>query len=506
MEEISNRNDEWRREVDKGKMFGILVTLNTAGEVQYLAGYSGIICGTAYHKGFVPPIFDCDKDARYIDAQRKIAELNQQINSLSSNHDYVAAKQAFSDAQNLWQQQIAQYKQFMAESKAKRDELRQQGANNETLINESQFQKAEFKRLKARAESELTTLNNLLSRFTNEIQALRTERKLLSERTHSYLFDAFIVSDSLGNRKSLAEIFSTTPQCVPPSGTGECAAPKLLQYAFDHNLTPLAMGEFWWGESPKGVIRAHGTFYPACTHKCKPLLNFMLNGLEIEQNMLEVQCTEELQIIYEDNHCLAVNKPAGLLSTPALLQEDNAESRVRAMRDDLSNAKAVHRLDMATSGILLFAKDETTYITLQQLFARRQIQKRYLAILARRPERDSGSITLPLRPDREHRPMQVVDYQHGKPSITDYRVLSQHPLGWLVEFYPHTGRTHQIRVHAAHAEGLNAPIVGDTLYAPQHQAERLMLHAETLSFPHPEDEERRITIQIDAPFHLVNKI
>ncbi len=284
---------------------------------------------------------------------------------------------------------------------------------------------------------------------------------------------------------------------VPPSGSGECCEPKLLQYAFLHHLKPLCMAMFWWGPSPKTEIRRHKHFYPACNGKCKPILNWMLQGIEVEDNPLEKNASQELTILYDDKDLVVVNKPAGMLSVPGKSSRESVLSILKAKYPEATGPMIVHRLDMATSGLLVVAKNLETYIHLQKQFADHSIVKHYRSII--HPSADSkaslltegetGTLSLPLAPDIMDRPRQKVDYEYGKKAITEYKVLEKRENGEIVlQLSPLTGRTHQLRVHCAHPEGFNSPIKGDELYGIK--ADRLYLHAEYLEFTHPRTGER----------------
>ena len=314
-----------------------------------------------------------------------------------------------------------------------------------------------------------------------------------SRRLQRLLFANYRFLNGKGERKNLLEIFKdekiVNPEdwfngkkasSLPPSGAGECCAPKLLQYAFLNNLEPIALAEFWVGAAPKNEIRKEGAFYAPCSGRCIPILRHMMEGLEIEDCRLKIEDFSKPEIVYEDADLMVVNKPSGLLSVPGKTEEPSVEK--------LMGAKAVHRLDQDTSGLLVLAKNEATYKTLQAYFQRRDILKRYEAVC--KPSvisiqySDEGTISLPLLPNPYDRPRQMVDKEHGKPAITRYVIRERRSDGtMLVDFYPLTGRTHQLRVHAAHPEGLNAPIVGDRLYG--QAAERLMLHAAEIQFLHP---------------------
>lgn len=327
--------------------------------------------------------------------------------------------------------------------------------------------------------------------------------KAESQRLQRLLFANYSFLNARGERKNLLELFADEKPIIPeeewfdqdtrrkvqgekmpPSGAGECCAPKLLQYAFEHGLQPFALAEFWIGASPANEIRQEGTFYPPCSGRCVPILRHML-GQEcgFAENGLAVR-GEKPKVIYEDEWLMVVNKPAGLLSVPGKGEEPSAER--------LLHAKAVHRLDQDTSGLLVLAKTPEVYKTLQAYFQRRDILKRYEALLQngeRLQAHEEGLIDLPLLPDPYDRPRQTVNRAHGKPAVTRYVVRVQRKDGTvLVDFYPLTGRTHQLRVHAAHPEGLHAPIVGDRLYAPNGASlreSRLMLHAAEITFVHP---------------------
>lgn len=280
-----------------------------------------------------------------------------------------------------------------------------------------------------------------------------------------------------------------TIQKFPPAGAGECAAPKLLQYAYKHQLKPIAMAEFWWGDSPKAEIRHHGYYYPACKGKCGPILGHMLQGLEVEENPLLKKHYHEmpLEIVYEDNYLVVINKPAGMLSVPGKGEIDSVYQHIKILYPDATGPLIVHRLDMATSGVLLIAKNKEVHQHLQAQFKNRMIKKRYIALLDGKISSKEGTIILPLRMDPLDRPRQVVDHEHGKTAITQYQVLNEQEGNTLIAFYPLTGRTHQLRVHAAHPEGLHCPIRGDELYG--QKADRLYLHAESLEFVHPVTKE-----------------
>ena len=316
------------------------------------------------------------------------------------------------------------------------------------------------------------------------------DHKELSQELQLWLFRQYRMLNARGEERDLVEIwqdYHTSPRIrekypLPPGGTGDCCAPKLLQYAYQHDLKPVCMAEFWWGESPKSLIRHHGQFYPACSGKCKPVLAWMLQGLDVDPNPEEVGFPHLVPaVVYEDESIAVLNKPAGLLSTPGKIED---YSVVTWAQQKWPGAMVVHRLDMWTSGIILVAKTVEAYHQLQAQFEARTVKKKYLAVVEGVPQKEHGVIDLPLSSDPLNRPMQVVDHEHGKRAITEYRVLPT-PAGGgcLLALWPHTGRTHQLRVHCAHPEGLGCPIVGDELYGKK--ADRLYLQAQAIAFDHP---------------------
>ena len=330
------------------------------------------------------------------------------------------------------------------------------------------------------------------------MERLKTERKQRSAALQKQLFDQFQILNAKGEIKSLCALFKETEAQIPPAGAGECAAPRLLQYAYLHEMEPLAMAEFWWGESPKTELRRHGYFYPSCQNKCAPILKHMLQGLEVEENpLLQMNAEHPIEVIWEDKWIAAINKPAGMLSVPGKSDLPSVEEWARMTYPQATGPLIVHRLDMATSGVMLIAKTKEIHEKLQQLFKNREIKKRYIAILNGTVEQDSGTIDLPICLNPDNRPQQMVSTIYGKEAVTQYKVLSRSDHRTRIAFYPITGRTHQLRVHAAHQLGLNMPIIGDELYGKK--GDRLMLHAEKLEFVHPKTKEY-ISIEKKAEF------
>lgn len=351
-------------------------------------------------------------------------------------------------------------------------------------------------------EAEISELNKRIKEIEDpeEKAALKVQRKAMSNDLQEWIFKQYIVFNALGEKKSILEIFSDRG-LVPPGGTGECAAPKLLQYAYLNGMTPLAIGEFWYGASPAKEIRQQGCFYPSCTGKCGPLLSYMLQGLDVEQNPLDEDAGKEEKIIYEDEDVLVVEKPSGMLAVPGKTMKVSLLERLQKRAGNDVVIRSCHRLDMDTSGLMVFAKGIENQAILQQQFENRQVNKTYIARLGpaanpaeKSPERAEGlpaggRIILPLLLDYYDRPRQMVDFEQGKQAVTDWELLNELPDGNIdVRFTPLTGRTHQLRVHAAHRLGLGRPILGDRLYGGGNG--RLCLHAATLEFTHPRTGER----------------
>lgn len=481
---------QWEQELQQGKMFGVLVVQTREGKTGYLAAFSGILAGRNLHPFFVPPVYDLLQPQGFFKMEEEnISAINAQIKELREDTHYQDLLHQLKEQTIRCQQELSTAKAELKAAKNAREVRRLTGNPDEAelsaMIHESQFQKAELKRIERRWKEIIAELQARADTFTRQIETLKMERKTRSAALQQKLFEQFRLLNARGEIKDIYTIFNQTAQKVPPAGTGECAAPKLLQYAFLHHLKPVAMAEFWWGNSPKAEIRRHGYYYPACKGKCEPILGHMLQGLEVEHNPLQenVHHDTPLEIVYEDDWLLVINKPAGMLSVPGKGNVDSVYLRIKSMYPEAAGPLIVHRLDMATSGLLLIAKTKETHQNLQAQFKSRTIKKRYIALLDGELPAEKGIIDLPLRPDPLDRPRQVVDVASGKPAVTHYQVLKHAARHTLVAFSPLSGRTHQLRVHAAHPQGLNCPIAGDELYG--RKAERLYLHAEALTFIHP---------------------
>lgn len=492
-----------------GKMFGVLVVKDQDGRVGYLSAFSGKLAGSNDHDRFVPPVFDMlVENSFFLQEQEVINRVNAQINSLWQNQEFAELRQKLQQLTTDAAQQIASFKAQLKNNKQNRKKQREaqktvlaadEYASLEAhLIRHSLHDKHQLNLLSQQWDQQLNEVKTAIARFENEIEELKQERRERSAALQQQLFEQYVFLNQDGQTKSLHDIFSTTVYDKPPAGAGECATPKLLQYAFLHGCQPLAMAEFWWGASPKSEIRQHGQFYPACTGKCKPILAHMLQGIALDDDPLLVNPGEgsKLDIIYEDDYLVVVNKPSGLLSVPGVNISDSVYSRLKTLWVGIEPL-IVHRLDMATSGLLIVAKTAEAHKYIQRQFLKRTVSKRYTALLSKNIEEEEGEITLPLRGDFYNRPLQLVCFEHGKKSVTRWQVVERQPNQTRVHFWPLTGRTHQLRMHAAHHMGLNAPIIGDDLYGTADK--RLCLHAAFLAFDHPVKLER-LTFEVVEDF------
>lgn len=497
---IDSRID-WHDELKMGKMFGVLVVKNNKNELGFISAYSGNLLGQNNHEYFVPPIYDCQNpNGVFKNKEREITAINKQIESILIDSKYYDIKAEEEQLKNKAQEEIDVAKKLLKQHKQERDEIRKNNIDSDKeseLIKQSQFEKAELKRLERRWQNKFESIHILLKEIEDKISYLKGVRKRMSAELQYWLFEQFEILNANGEKQTINEIFANQGNIVPPGGTGECAAPKMLQYAYKNDLTPISMAEFWWGASPIGEIRHHGFYYPACHNKCEYLLNFMLKGLNVEPNRLKQNCDKMLEILYEDDWIIAVNKPEGLLSVPGKESTDSVYYRIKQMYPNTTGPIIVHRLDMATSGVLLLAKTKEIHAALQQQFENREINKKYIALVNGCPKEKSGIIDLPIRLNPNDRPRQMVDFENGKTAITKYNVIETHDGFSRVEFYPMTGRTHQLRIHAAHPLGLNCYIIGDTLYGKN--SERLYLHAEIIQFAHP-IYKKPITIEAKCKF------
>jgi len=492
--------EHWTEELKAGKMFGVLVVENQDQKIGFLAAYSGNLGGRNNHPYFVPPVFDMlQNDGFFKIEEQEINFINRQIEIIASNKEYLNLTVSLEKAIKNADEKLLEQKKDLKLQKEKRDLYKKSNplmdvTELEMLNKISQHEKGEYKRLEKTLKEEIRSIQNEIEKYTLEINNHKTERKTKSYHLQQKLFDQFKFMNIKGENKSLCDIFEQTAQKTPPAGAGECAAPKLLQYAFNNELQPIAMAEFWWGNSPKNEIRLHGNYYPACMGKCQPILSHMLQGLNVDNNPLSktAETDIELEVVFEDDYLLIINKPSGLLSMPGKSNDISVHQLIKAKYPNTTGPLLVHRLDMSTSGLLLIAKKAEIHKSLQLQFKNRTIKKKYIAILNGILNENSGNINLPLSPDYNNRPCQMVDFENGKTANTLWRALERKNNTTRVEFEPITGRTHQLRIHAAHHLGLNTPIVGDELYG--QKSDRLFLHAQSLEFTHP------ITAQIISVF------
>lgn len=491
---LKNQKD-WQHNFQSiGKMFGVLLVKQPNGSIGYLAAFSGKLADRNLLPGFVPPVFDMlTEHSFFIKGQEALNAINTAVKTLEANPKVISAQEELKQAKLQSTQEIREQKQKMKMGKEARKAIRDQAridleeedarAVREELNQESIREKLQLRNLSNYWKEEIAKKQNIAEEYTAEIDQLKAERKAKSNALQQQLFDSYHFLNQAGEVKSLIDIFKDLPSL--PAAAGECAAPKLLQYAFQHKLKPLAMAEFWWGQSPQSEIRKEGQFYPSCQGKCKPILGHMLEGMSVDENPMLVNPAigKKIRILYEEDSFLVVHKPAEMLSVPGINIQDSVYSRMKDKYPSATGPLVVHRLDMATSGLLLIAKTKETHKALQRQFIKRSIKKRYVALLDGVIAEDNGTIDLPLRVDLDDRPRQVVCYEHGKSGRTLWEVVERTNTHTRVHFYPITGRTHQLRVHAAHASGLNTPIVGDDLYG--QKGKRLHLHAERLELQHP---------------------
>lgn len=501
------KREDWQEEISRGKMFGVLIVeRNEPGQdtpqLGYLAAYSGQIGGRSDWEDFVPAVFDYLQPNGFFKIREAIiSSMNLIIKDMEVSEKKI--QHLIQPLEGLRKSEIDKLQKNLKEAKAKRDAIRQRGnltsEEEAELIRESQYMKAEFRRMKRKIE-EKTEPELDYEKIKEDIRKIKQSRKQHSDNLQRWLFSQFNMLNDKGECKNLIDIFKDTAAKTPPAGSGECCEPKLLQYAYSLGYKPLQMAMFWWGESPKEEIRHHLHFYPACNGKCKPILQWMLPASTFEPAAVDLSIYNKVETLYEDREIAVIHKPEGLLSVPG---KDTAQPSVYAlMRSKYPEATGpliVHRLDMSTSGVMLIAKTEFAYHRLQKAFLNHQIQKKYVAIISGKDIPEKGIISLPLMPDYLDRPRQIVDHKQGKEAITEYEVLEPVDDSHLrIALYPKTGRTHQLRVHCAHHEGLNAPILGDPLYGNE-KAARLHLHAEEITFEHPLT-GKKITITRKADF------
>ena len=510
----------------EGKMLGVLVYRDKEGNTGYLKGFSGSVGGVSTIDGFVPAIFDLTQPGGYYkEKEAEISSITSQMTEFSLSEEE------------------GMHSSILQEMELEIQELKLRKKQAKTIA-ECQFANGEIKRAKDRWKQKIATVEEALAEKKQRLDSLKKLRASMSDELQRWIFEQYIVYNATGEKASILEIFRQK-ELTPPGGTGDCAAPKLLNHAFKNGLTPIAMGEFWYGQSPSTAVRTHGHFYPSCTSKCLPLLSYMLKGLGVSYSaigwgMLQgpppatpappsrgwhvpstyphpiatgnnpsynesiISTPLYAGVIYEDNEIIAVSKESGMPSVPGL---DGQKSLQEVLGESYcTEIHAVHRLDMDTSGIILFAKTEEAAVNLKRQFEEHNVSKTYMARLCPADTHiyasqtkslnigDIGTIQLPLSADYDERPRQKVDSAQGKYALTHYEVTGINDDGTTdILFHPHTGRTHQLRVHSAHLLGLGRPILGDLLYGGSGNASkdcgtppsRLHLHAYSITFRHP---------------------
>ncbi len=492
-----------------GKMFGVLVVKDPDGQLGFLAAYSGKLAESNQHDYFVPPVFDMlSRQGHFKTEEERINAINTQIDKIELDPQYVQIRLEYEKTKANKTEQLLYEKIRLKLAKKERDRKRLEASNTldsneyktliENLKNDSLKRQWFYKNLKQKWEARIAFANAKMMVFQNKVNSLKKSRKKISAELQQWLFDQYKFLNSRQETKTLKGIFENEINGKPPAGAGECAAPKLLQYAFLNDLTPVNLAEFWWGAPPSSEIRKHGNFYPSCRGKCLPILNHMLQGIKMDPNpMLNLDQNKKIDVIYEDETICLINKPNEFLSVPGKSNIDSVYTRVSTKYPKATGPLLVHRLDMSTSGIMLIAKTKEAHKYLQRQFIKREVNKRYVALLNGIVEGNEGCISLPLRVDLNDRPRQVVCDEHGKNAITQWKVVTRQNGKTRILLYPKTGRTHQLRVHMAHHWGLDASIIGDDLYG--QKLDRLHLHAEYLSFRHPLT-KAIVEFKCNAPF------
>jgi len=434
--------------------------------------------------------------------------LNRKIERLENSEELADTQRNLDRLKNEWDKSLDELKSKLRIQKKERKETRTKlkvslsDAEYELLMEDMRSQslkdKQQLQRFQYDMHLALETESNHLQQLLSTITALKEERKTRSGNLQKQLFEQYNFRNAKGQRKNVVDIFHEFDTITPPAGSGECAAPKLLQYAYENQLTPLALAEFWWGCSPASEIRRHKNYYPACRKKCEPILGYMLQGLVVDPNPMQQETTLDIALpqIYEDEDIIIINKPAEFLSVPGIYVKDSVYNRI-LQRYPKAGPIIIHRLDMSTSGLLVVAKNKEAHKFIQDQFIQHTIKKTYIALLDGIIEAPSGLIDLPLRVDLDDRPRQMVCYTYGKPAQTKWEKIAIENNQTRVRFYPLTGRTHQLRMHAVHPNGLNTPIVGDDLYGKK--ANRLHLHAASITFIHPRF-KKEMTFEIEPDF------
>lgn len=479
-----------------GKMFGVMLVKNAEGKLGYITAFSGKLANSNRHPRFVPPIFDMlDPDGFFLKGEKELTAITNAIIELEQSTAAALAQEKHQQALDKALCDIEKIKLKIKTNKHIRKEQRTAAQStlseqalaefNATLNLESSREQGELRFVQRYWAEKIKEAFADVMKINEQIEALKQQRRDMSAALQERLFAQYNFINAKGEYKNVKELFAHLNLDNPPSGAGECAAPKLLQYAYLNNLKPISFAEFWWGAAPVSEVRKHAHFYPACRGKCEPILNHMLQGLAVEPNpMSETQdLGAALHTIYEDEYIVVVDKPSDLLSVPGKIDQKSVLEILLQRYPNATGPLLVHRLDMATSGILIAAKTKEAHQYLQAQFIKKRAKKSYIAVLQGILSQPKGTIALPLRVDLNNRPHQLVCFEHGKPAITEWELIAHEGNNTRVRLFPITGRTHQLRVHCAHQSGLNLPILGDDLYGTK--AHRLHLHAHTLLIKHP---------------------
>jgi len=493
-----------------GKMFGVLVVRDREGALGFLAAFSGKLAESNDHRYFVPPVFDLLEGNDFFKPEIAILnDINDRVEALEQSGELQQHKAHYELTVADNERKLAGFRKYCEQQKALRATVRDAFSTQredpayevlaDYLNRQSARDSYELKQLQKTIKEQNEAAFRQYDDYLAKIRELKRERKQRSAALQDRIFRQYVFLNKEKQPKSLYEIFNKDLGIQPLAGAGECAAPKLFQYAFEHGLEPVCMAEFWWGKSPRSEVRRHLHYYPSCRGKCEPILKHMLEGIDMDADVLKMVtvCDCEVEVVYEDDYLAVVNKPENFLSVPGKFMEDSVYKRMRQRYPSATGPLVVHRLDMGTSGLLLVAKDKYTHELLQRQFLKKTIRKRYVALLDGILDVQQGSVDLPLRVDLEDRPRQLVCYEHGRSALTHYEVVGYEDGATRVHFFPVTGRTHQLRVHAAHHLGLKTPIKGDEFYGAK--ADRLYLHAEELRFVHPQTREI-MTVTCPAPF------
>ena len=492
-----------------GKMFGVLVVKNTDGDLGYLASFSGKLADESLPNKFVPPIFNMrTQGSFYEQGEKEIEKIGGKIQQLKKDKNYLLNKKLLKKHTEYVKKDLAIQRKKMRTSKHLRKHQKEEArlrlddksfeVFTKKLIQESFNDQFFYRELQEYYEDKIKKIKKSLLLFENTIEEHIRNRKKISKTIQNTLFEKYQFLNQQKEQKGLLDIFDNA-SARPPAGSGDCCAPKLLQYAFQHRLIPVVMAEFWWGISPNSAIRKHKNFYPSCQSRCKPILRHMLEGVQMDENLLLKNLSESvaLKIVFEDDDLIIVNKPPEFLSVPGKEIKDSVYTRIKQKYPSVTGPIIVHRLDMSTSGILVLTKTKEANKILQQQFIKRTVKKRYVALLSGKVSEKKGTITLPLRLDLDDRPRQLVDFKNGKTAKTNWTIISENNTHTRIHFYPVTGRTHQLRVHAAHKDGLNLPIIGDDLYGTKQ--DRLYLHADFIEFIHPTS-KNKINFTVPSDF------